>query len=142
MGLLDSLKSTATKLLADNVLVRGALPKVQEALGRLEGLSADFLTDLTLFRAKLSDPSYNYLPAVLQNFVTPDHWHQFVLHMKDSLFVVEDRRIKLHPDVKLAGTEVALRLVFGDRWAEKGAEFKLLPPEAPAAASKPVEPQG
>ena len=114
----DSMKTAAAKLVSQTPIAKNIGPVVLEALQKIEGSSAEFLGNADLFRAKLSDPSYNHLPTFLQQWVTPDQWHKFVNGMKDSVFMVVDGHVRIRPEFKAAVHEFGARLLYGEKWAE------------------------
>ena len=127
MSLFDSLKDAAAKLVSESPIGRNLGPLVKEAVLKLEGTSADVLGNVDLFRAKLSDPSYNRLPVGLQQWITPDYWHRFLNGVKDSVFRVEAGHIRIQEEFKTAAQEFVNRLIHGQKAAEKKSNSNETP---------------
>lgn len=129
MGILGIVKSASRKLLSDNVVLRRATASITEVLSEAEGASAEFLGSSDLFRERMSDPLYNRLPALAQELLNPDQWHQLVWSTKDSLFRVEGKRLRLQPEVKASVREFLLRLVYGEKWKDHQPDVVDVTPE-------------
>ena len=143
MGLFDSLKEAAGRMLLDNAVAKTVGPIVSDTFASIDGASAKLLGDDDWFRAKLSDPSYNRLPAAVQHFVDPNQWHRFVSGIKDSVFFIEDGHLRLRSEFRASVQEGVLRLIHGENWrkhapkelqAESAAE-----PDTPELASESAD---
>ena len=139
MGLFGIVKSASRRLLVDTTIVRKVTSSISEVLAEAEGTSAEFLGSSDLFRDRLSDPLYNRLPAVAQEFLTPDQWHQLVWSTKGNLFRVEGKHLRLQPEVKASVREFLLRLVYGEKWADHQPDVVDVTPEPDETPSKRAE---
>lgn len=115
MNLLETLKQTATRFVTETPIIKELVPILIQAFHELEGTSAEVLGDETQFRAKVSNFIYPRLPQLVRQWVSEDRWHRFLHGVKDSVFLIEGRAVRLRPDFKASVNEFARRLLHGER---------------------------
>ncbi len=124
MSFLDNIKGGALKLLGESAIAQQAIPVITEALEKLEGTSVEVFGNVDLFKSKLSEPSYYRLPQGLRNWVSLESWHKFLYGVKDSVFLIEERHLKLHPNFKAGVSDFVQKLIHGQK------ETQAIPPKA------------
>jgi hypothetical protein len=60
--------------------------------------------------------------------VTAEHWHVFLHSVKDSVFLVEEQHLKLHPDFKASIQQFVHQLIHGKSQTAASAEPATIPP--------------
>lgn len=127
MGLLDSLKEAAGKLLSESEMGKQLVGIVTEAVEKIEGTSIEVLGNEASYRAKISAPTYDRLPHAVRQWINVDQWHAFLFGVKDSIFLLDAGRVRLQPGFKAGVQEFVHQLVHG----KKPAAPSALPPAAP-----------
>jgi hypothetical protein len=137
MGFLDTLKQAAAKIASESDLAKQAVDIAAEALRKIEGTSVEVMTNKELYRVKVSAPTYARLPNLLRSWVSVDQWHELLFTAKDTVFLVEESHLKLHPAFKQGVNAFVYQLLHAKKPPAEGAA--VVPAEAARAPVPPAE---